>query len=620
MYRILPSFKLSLAFLFILLSYAFAKAETCSYTNDNNSVYVDAGVQINVDHFSKVASEDQSVFHLVTHGKPGALWIDGAWLSDQSLIKWLENRPEMDSARSLYLYACEFAKGDKGLQAVKNIEKHLGIVVAASTNVTGRGGDAFLEIGNINVSASLESLEGSLQLDTKHYLPPIHGQYETNAVRHEEVHLSTPSTNAIQILVTDGAGNPITGSPFTISKGSPTIINFGVAPTAPVSISNTQRGIVQDGDDEGLIFTSSSPFYVNYRANSSPQAGSLTSKGQQALGKKFKWAAPRNKSYFTNTTRAILSFMAIETAVVTISDLDPNIRFYDANNVSGLAPSASGELVFNLSAGESVVLEALGNNDANQSGFVGADISSSGRIAVTTGGTLLTPFENDLASDIGIDQLVPISKLGNEHVIVKGNGSDEFVHVVATQDNTEVYVNGATTPFSTLDEGDSVQIPSANFSANNNMLVSSNQPIYVHHILQGSSATNTIGMNFIPPLSCFMPSVADEIPQIAKINTTTYNNTEAIIITQVGATVTINGVNINGAPYNIAEKSVTGSSVWVTYRVPLANDNYTFNSTASMAVGMFGASSLAGYAGYFLALEQVRKSHRLLTLYVIMEY
>lgn len=44
MYRIIPSFKLSLAFLFSLLSFTFAKAEI-RHNNDSDPVYVNAGVQ-----------------------------------------------------------------------------------------------------------------------------------------------------------------------------------------------------------------------------------------------------------------------------------------------------------------------------------------------------------------------------------------------------------------------------------------------------------------------------------------------------------------------------------------------------------------------------------------------
>jgi len=55
--------------------------------------------------------------------------------------------------------------------------------------------------------------------------------------------------------------------------------------------------------------------------------------------------------------------------------------------------------------------------------------------------------------DIGIDQIVPTSKLGTEYVAVRGasnNNTHERVMIVAHENNTEVYVKGQATPIATI--------------------------------------------------------------------------------------------------------------------------------------------------------------------------
>ena len=65
--------------------------------------------------------------------------------------------------------------------------------------------------------------------------------------------------------------------------------------------------------------------------------------------------------------------------------------------------------------------------------------------------------ENKANYDILMDQSIPTDRLGTEYVVLKGNGTAsgltngymEKSLVIATEDNT-VYINGATTPTTTI--------------------------------------------------------------------------------------------------------------------------------------------------------------------------
>ena len=104
----------------------------------------------------------QDVFHLVSHGKPGQLKINGTWLNAVEIVRLLKPRLN-ENHKNLLIYGCSFAKGIAGLKAVQYIEESLKIKVFASTNVTGANGDWFFEHGGLKLSNTLKNYPYSLQ-------------------------------------------------------------------------------------------------------------------------------------------------------------------------------------------------------------------------------------------------------------------------------------------------------------------------------------------------------------------------------------------------------------------------------------------------------------------------
>ena len=93
------------------------------------------------------SAAEPGAFHLFSHGRPGQLLINGQWLAAPEIAAWLRQSGLPEGTEQLNLYGCEFAQGEAGAQAVKTLEQLLGVSVAASTNLTGQGGDWVLEAG-----------------------------------------------------------------------------------------------------------------------------------------------------------------------------------------------------------------------------------------------------------------------------------------------------------------------------------------------------------------------------------------------------------------------------------------------------------------------------------------
>lgn len=427
------------------------------------------------------------------------------------------------------------------------------------------------------------------QLSDKHWIPPLHAR-DAGIVGQHYIYLSTPEPIPFQVTVTDGSGIPIAGSPYTISQGNPAEIYIGNSqnskmfrPIDDVNVVNSNLGLILEGNGD---------FYASFRVRSANHAETLISKGRSGAGTNFRVGSlPQN---FDGSTRNfVTSFMATEdNTSVLISDYDTDVEF-----VSNSGNITSNSQTFILNAGQSVILSGYCNIPANLNGFVGALISSDKPIVVNTGNALAGMGTQDDGQDFNLDQIVSLEEVGTEYILVKGNGSGntELPLLIGTEDNTNIFINGNPIPFTSVNAGDYVLVPTSFYQGvnNSNMYITSDKPIYVYQIIAGDFSDATSGLNFIPPLSCFFQKSVDLIPNINFIGTTQFS-AAVIAVTYATATVSINGINTTSLP-----EPVQGTTDWVTYRIPNVNGNVVIESTGPLAVGVFGFSGFAGYGGYY---------------------
>lgn len=438
------------------------------------------------------------------------------------------------------------------------------------------------------------------QLDTDHWFAPMASKSGTGNLQ-GYLYLSTNETTPFSVQIYNSNALYTT---VQVSKGNP----------AQVSIPNsflitTNPSDLFSPNSMGVYLKGTKKFFANYRFSVPSHAEIITSKGLAGLGKTFYvgMAPITGAATYVNSTIGVTA--TEDNTSVVISGYNPNVVFSDG--------SSNPTKTFTLNKGESYIVDALSTDSAvNLDGLIGAKIQSSKPISVTNGNFngIYTNL-NFTNNDILMDQAAPVERLGKEFVVVKGNGTIlsemETALIVATQNNTQITINGIATGI-TLNEGQYYMVPSNNYiqhgtGDNYNMSISANNNIYVYQLLAGVSSTTggneyaTGGMNFIPPLSCFMPNKVDEIGFINQIGNQTFN-TRLNIITQTGATVTLNGNPIATAngPY-----PVNGNPNWVTYTVPNITGTITVNSTKSVTAGIAAGSGAVGYGGYFAGFSSV---------------
>ncbi|MDR2237175.1 MAG: T9SS type B sorting domain-containing protein [Chryseobacterium sp.] len=441
------------------------------------------------------------------------------------------------------------------------------------------------------------------QLDREHWFAPMIDR-TGNPNPYQKLYLSTNRATSFPVSIYNN--NVLIGT-VNISKNNPQ--KFDVLRSF---IITTQQADLFTPTSKGLYLKAEFPFYANLRFSVYNHAEIITSKGIPSTGKNFYAAnAP------ITAENPILNFMTSvlateDNTTVTITGYKPTVQF--SNGTTG---ASNPILTFTLNKGQSYILDGIGTNTGNSDGFIGAKITATKPVNVTNGNFNGQYAENILtSSDILMDQSVPVERLGSEFALVKGNGNIgvnmEGAIIIATEDNTMVYVNNEIPPVATLNTGQYFVIPDTKYQnqGNNhyNLYIRTSKNAYVYQILAGASTTDnelaTGGFNFIPALNCYLPKQINELGFINENFVHTNNNPAGILniptklnlITERGATVTVNGgiPAASTGPFNM-----TGTSNWVTYGIPNVSGNITIISDKAITAGINAGSDAVGYGGFF---------------------
>lgn len=453
------------------------------------------------------------------------------------------------------------------------------------------------------------------QLDTEHWFAPMYDG-QSNSGSYQYLYLSTNDTTPFTINI---YSNNILIAQTIISKGNP---QFVFIPRKYIILNGSDTDKLLTPINMGLYIKGERRFFANLRIGMINHAEILTSKGVAGLGKEF-YAVMAPNTQTNDVLGSSVSFIATEdNTTVTLSNFKKKIFF------GGLGDPPS--ITFTLNKGQSYIadirtIDALENRD----GLIGAKITADKPISMTNGNfngqyaAGLTTI--NAGSDILMDQSVPIENLGNEFGIISGMGTIigtgdditnkgmERVMIVATKNNTEIYLNGSISAVKTINEGDYYFIPDTYYSKKStdhyNLYIKTSENVYIYQMLGGvSGRIETGSMNFIPPLSCYLPRKIDEIGNVDKLDPTDDKSILTVklnIITQKGAKININGNYLDPA-FGFGPYSLDGNNDWETYSVPNVKGNITVQSDKAVNAGLAGGDGNAvGYAGYFAGFSSI---------------
>jgi len=441
------------------------------------------------------------------------------------------------------------------------------------------------------------------QLDREHWFSPMVDR--TGAPNpYQKLYLSTSRTTPFPVNIYNN--NVLIGT-VNISKNNPQ--KFDVLRNY---IITTQQTDLFTPTTKGLYLKAEFPFYANLRFSVFNHAEIITSKGIPSTGKTF-YAASAPITVSNNILNFMTSVLATEdNTTVTISGYTPAVQF--SNGTTG---ATNPTMTFTLNKGQSYIIDGMGDIAGNFDGFIGSKIISNKPVNVTNGnfnGQYAGNFPS--SSDILMDQAVPVNRLGNEFALVKGNGplgsNMEGAVVIATEDNTQIFVNNEIPPVATINAGKYFVIPDSKYilqgNGHYNLYLKTSKNAYVYQILAGDSnsgnETATGGFNFIPALNCYLPKQINELGLINENFVHSNGNpggilnipTKLNLITERGAIITVNGANppaVTG-PYNM-----TGTTNWVTYGIPNVTGTITVVSNKAIMAGITAGSDAVGYGGFF---------------------
>lgn len=439
------------------------------------------------------------------------------------------------------------------------------------------------------------------QRDTEHWFAPFYASTSYT----QSLYLSTDSTTPFDVTVYN---NNLPIGTATISKNNPQTF---VVPISAIAASDTSEAF--SIINKGIYVNGSKPFYCTLRiVSGTTHAEIITSKGKAGIGKEFYVAGTPTTATSTgyNFTAGVLATENNTTVTATWSG---NVAFF------GATPTTNTH-TFILNKGQSFIFAGgTGTGGQNFDTFIGAKIVSDKPITLTNGnvngnfGNITTS-----GSDAILDQSVPTERLGSTFAMVRTRSTNADLEggiVVGTENNTQIFINGATTPIATIDSGEYYRISGSNYvqqgtSGHFNMFITTSQNAYVYQLVSVNNSSATCGFNYIPPLNCFLPRKIDEIGKINEmptgvggasavpINTVVKLN----ILTEAGANVLVNGIPplASEGPFPL-----TGNANWVTYAVPSITGNVSVVSDKAVTAGINGGYSTSGYGGYFAGFSSI---------------
>ncbi|MGE5419960.1 MAG: PKD domain-containing protein [Chloroflexota bacterium] len=257
----------------------------------------------------------------------------------------------------------------------------------------------------------------------------------------------------------------------------------------------------------GLHITATNMITAYWEVNYAYGSDLWTLKGRNALGNQFYTPFQtqyNNRNLVPRTYSSIDICATTDNTQVTIT-LPPGKGASFGSLVTGIAPG--GTYTLTLNSGQTFSLFPLNYSIAATDRLAGTMIESTEPICVTLKDDALAVGSQ--GQDVIGDQIVPVNIVGSNY-IVPDMGNPNHVYVLATQDNTNIYVYGADglpigpSPYTTLNRGQQalVIVPGGSKFARLTSTLNPSDPPKPFYTFQLGVENQARGGALVPAIGC----------------------------------------------------------------------------------------------------------------------
>ena len=243
----------------------------------------------------------------------------------------------------------------------------------------------------------------------------------------------------------------------------------------------------------GLLIESDQRISAYYEYDNSHNPDIYALKGANALGDEFY--IPLHNYIYYNVTFSDTAYASFD--IVATED-NTNVRIYPAREVNGHVGQQQFTITLNRGQTYSCAWTGTNYTDPPTHPF-GSAVTSDKPIAISTKDDSNHGVNG--CYDLLGDQIVPVNIVGDEYIVVRGqlnDAQDESFFVLATQNGTDVYINGNTTPIASLFAGETYRYQ-IDTCVSPTTYIKTSLPVYLTH-LTGFGCE--IGQAILPPLNC----------------------------------------------------------------------------------------------------------------------
>jgi gliding motility-associated-like protein len=313
-------------------------------------------------------------------------------------------------------------------------------------------------------------------------------------------------------------------------------------------------------------------------------------KGRNALGKEFY--TPFQTHWNNNTNvNAWSSFDIVATENNTVVNITPSKDI--VGHSAGIPFSVT------LHKGQTFSCRALsGTGPAHPAGSY---VTSNKPIAITVkDDSILEGGNYDLAGD----QIVPVSIVGREYVVIKGSGAfdNDHVFICATQNNTDVFIDGNPVALITLNAGQTYDYK----IINNSTYIETSKNAYVFHV---TGLNGEMAGALLPPLACtgsrsvrFTRNITNSPGSVLKLNIIVKTGKESYFKLNGNSLVTsFNPVPGSGGVWMYSQLAVSTALIPEGSAAVITNDSADFH--LGVTLGIIDRSFQYGYFSDYGSLD-----------------